>query len=217
MTTIHWTPTTENADQYLGERTGKYEQRATRYRHAIECMVEHGLDDTHTLIDLGAGWTEFDYTLRAEYDWKGRYLPVDAWVDGTDINTWTPPREVDWVVGLEILEHLMSPYDLVMRMKSKVNAGIVFSTPNPRTTDVLGMDETHITEIDRWAMHLLGFTVTEETFYGGRFSNGEPDSLFGYWLANGKSAQSTINGDAPEAGPIKGLNEAIASVMAVGR
>lgn len=177
-----WTPTIDNCDTYLSERTGKYEQRAIRYRHACRTMADLGLDDSMTVMDVGAGWTEFDYTLRAEFGFKGRYIPVDGGIDGTDLNNWTPQREVDWIVALEILEHVHEPYNLLQRMMAKATKGIVFSTPNPRTTDVFGMDETHVTEIDAYVCQsFLGFNVKEEMFYGGRFSNGEPDSLFGLW------------------------------------
>ena len=177
-------PTIDNCDNYLGERTGKYEQRATRYRYAIEAMRENGgLDDTMTVCDVGAGWTEFDYTLRAEYNFKGRYIPIDGGIDGTDLNTWTPVRRADWFVALEILEHIDKPYGLAAKLIANANKGVVFSTPNPRTTDVLGMDSTHVCEIDRYVCEeLLGFAVVETMFYGGRFSNGEPDSLFGVWI-----------------------------------
>lgn len=178
-----FTPTIENCDTYLGERTGKYEQRATRYRHAIEAMIEQGLDDTMTVFDVGAGMTEFDFTLRAEYGFKGRYIPVDGSIDGTDLATWCPPRRGDWFVALEILEHLHNPYELAARMMLAANVGVVFSTPNPETTDVLGMDATHVVEIQAKDAAALGFQVSEQTFYGGRFSNGQPDSLFGMWRA----------------------------------
>jgi len=184
MTTDIWTPTIDNCDTYLGQRTGKYEQRAIRYRHALEAMRAHELHDGMTIVDVGAGWTEFDVTLRKEFDFMGRYIPVDGGIDGTDLNNWTPPRRADWFVALEILEHLNNPYEAAAQMMSAANVGVVFSTPNPRTTDVLGMDETHVTEISaKWMEFTLGFEVTEETFYGGRFSNGEPDSLFGIWKA----------------------------------
>lgn len=177
-----FTPTIENCDNYLAERTGKYEQRAIRYRHAIQAMIAAGLDDTMTIMDVGAGWTEFDYCLRVEFGWRGRYIPIDGGIDGTDIETWDPPREVDWVVALEILEHIYTPYSQTKKLQEKARKGMVFSTPNPRTTDVLGMDSTHVICIDANLMRTSGFKVTEETFYGGRFSNGEPDSLFGIWV-----------------------------------
>ena len=176
-----WTPSIGNCDAYLGERTGSYEQRAVRYRHAAQAMVGAGLDDTMTVVDIGAGWTEFDYCLRAEFGFKGRYIPVDGGIDGTDLNFWRPVRTADWFVALEILEHVHQPARLAREMQASAKRGVVFSTPNPMTTDVLGMDPTHVAEIDADDARSWGFTVSEETFYGGVFSHGHPDSLFGHW------------------------------------
>lgn len=177
-----WIPTIANCDNYMDERTGKYEYRAVRYRHAIDAMIANGLDDSMTIFDVGAGMTEFDYTLRAEYNWRGRYIPIDGGIDGTDIESWVPPRNAHWFVGLELLEHLHNPYECLQRWIDHANVGVVVSTPNPRTTDVIGMDPTHVTEIHKGdLMRKGGMFVTEETFYGGVFSNGEPDSLFGVW------------------------------------
>jgi len=176
-----WIPTIPNCDQYMDERTGKYEWRAVRYRAAIEAMLEAGLDDSMTIFDVGAGMTEFDFCLRAEYRWMGRYIPIDGGIDGTDLNRWVPPREAHWFVALELLEHLTNWEHLVRQMQFSATQGVVISTPNPRTTDVIGMDPTHVVEIQPGALRDYGFKVTEETFYGGVFSNGEPDSLFGVW------------------------------------
>jgi hypothetical protein len=179
MTT--WSPTVANCDQYMDDRTGKYEWRAERYRFAINTMYANGLDDSMTIFDVGAGMTEFDYCLRAEYGWRGRYIPIDGGIDGTDLETWVPPRNAHWFVALEILEHLNNYKGLTQQMMWQAQQGIVISTPNPRTTDVLAMDPTHKVEVDPTFLEHRGFKVTEETFYGGVFSNGEPDSLFGVW------------------------------------
>jgi len=176
-----WVPTIQNCDTYMDERTGKYEFRAVRYRAAIEAMFANGLDDTMTVMDIGAGMTEFDYCLRKEYDWRGRYIPIDGGIDGTDLEEWEPVRDAHWFVALEILEHLNKWPTLVMHMQAKATQGIVVSTPNPRTTDVLGMDPTHKRAVHPAGLRTFNFKVTEETFYGGVFSNGEPDSLFGVW------------------------------------
>lgn len=178
-----WTPTIANCDNYLDDRTGKYEYRAVRYRAAADYMFSHytPLDDTMTIVDIGAGMTEFDYTLRAEYGWRGRYIPIDGGIDGTDLNEWVPSRDVHWFVALEILEHLQDPYRLAQQMQRHATQGVIFSTPNPATTDVLGMDPTHVAEVDESRMSMLGFSVKWETFYGGVFSDGRPDSLFGAW------------------------------------
>jgi hypothetical protein len=177
----NWEPTIQNCDNYMDERTGKYEYRAVRYRHAIDCMFVNNLDDSMTVFDIGAGMTEFDYTLRAEYNWRGRYIPIDGGIDGTDLNYWQPAREGHWFVALELLEHLTNWRYLVSAMQDKATQGIVISTPNPRTTDVIGMDPTHVVAITPQMLETHGFTVSEQTFYGGVFSNGEPDSLFGVW------------------------------------
>jgi hypothetical protein len=179
---VTWVPTIQNCDNYMDERTGKYEYRAVRYRHAIDVMYAHGLDDSMTIVDVGAGMTEFDITLRHEYNWRGRYIPVDGGIDGTDLEWWSPPREAHWFVALELVEHLLLWPRLVGAMQAKAQKGVVLSTPNPRTTDVLGMDHTHKCEVHHNELTDMGFRVSEETFYGGVFSNGEPDSLFGVWM-----------------------------------
>lgn len=177
-----WTPTIEACDNYMGQREGRYEWRAVRYRRAIEAMQNIGLDSrSHTIVDVGAGMTEFDYCLRKEYDFMGRYIPVDGGIDATDLNNWTPPREAHWFVALELVEHLYNWPLLVERMQNKAITGVVLSTPNPLTTDVIGMDPTHVVEVHRSQLEAHDFTVTDEYFYGGVFSNGQPDSLFGVW------------------------------------
>lgn len=176
-----WTPTINNCDQYLSDREGRYEFRAIRYKAAAEWMIRNGLDDSMTVVDVGAGMTEFDYCLRATYGFRGRYIPVDGGIDGTDLNEWNPPREAHFFVALEILEHLPNWYHLVSRMQDKAIKGVVVSTPNPRTTDVIGMDPTHVVEIHPDFLETAGFNVEEATFYGGVFSKGLPDSLFATW------------------------------------
>lgn len=176
-----WVPTVQNCDQYMDERTGKYEYRAVRYRAAIETMYAHGLDDSMTIFDVGAGMTEFDYCLRAEFNWRGRYIPIDGGIDGTDLNEWEPPRDAHWFVALELVEHLTNWRGLVDNMKWRASKGVIVSTPNPYTTDVIGMDPTHVVEVWPHDLERFDFDVTEETFYGGVFSDGRPDSLFGVW------------------------------------
>lgn len=179
-----WRPTIESCDEYLDARTGKYEWRARRYRSAIQIMRGpaarargHQLQDSHTIVDVGAGWTELDYCLRAEYGWRGRYVPVDGGVDGTDLNDWVPPRRAEFFVALEIIEHLDHPVRLLDVMKDAATGGVVVSTPNPRTTDVLGMDPTHVSAVPDGVLRAAGFTVEERSFYG------QPnDSLFAWWL-----------------------------------
>ena len=180
-----WTPTIQNCDDYMNDREGRYEFRRIRYRRAIDEMVKYGLDNSMTIFDVGAGMTEFDYCLRTEYDWRGRYIPIDGGIDGTDLETWVPPREAHWFVALELLEHLDNWKHLVVRMQVKAMKGIVISTPNPYATDVLGMDPTHKVEIYPPELVEAGFKITGETFYGRTFNipgrENEDDSLFGVW------------------------------------
>jgi hypothetical protein len=165
----------------MDERTGKYEYRAIRYRAAIDWMISQGLDDSMTIVDVGAGMTEFDYCLRAEYNWRGRYIPVDGGIDGTDLKVWTPPRNAHFFVALELFEHMYNWQRLALNLQLNANIGVVASTPNPETTDVIGMDPTHEVEVPREHLELLGFNVVDSTFYGGVFSGGKPDSLFATW------------------------------------
>lgn len=177
-----WTPTIDNCDSYMDERTGKYEYRAVRYRHTADWMLANGLKDGMTVFDVGAGMCEFGFCLMNEYGLKIRYVPVDGGIDGVNLNDWTPPREAHFFVALELLEHLtMWPW-LLTRMQGRATIGVAISTPNPSTTDVLGMDATHVTEVHAEQLEGFDMTVTEETFYGGVFSGGKPDSLFGSWL-----------------------------------
>jgi hypothetical protein len=165
----------------MDDRTGKYEYRAVRYRAAIEWMFANGLDDSMTIYDVGAGMTEFDYCLRAEFNWRGRYIPVDGGIDGTNLNEWYPPRDAHFFVALELIEHLEGWESLVRRMKERAIVGVVMSTPDPRTTDVIGMDPTHVTEVWPADLDRHGFDVIASTFYGGVFSGGLHDSLFATW------------------------------------
>lgn len=175
-------PTTNNCDNYLAEREGKYEYRAIRYRAAIEAMLANGLDDSMTVVDVGAGMTEFDYCLRAEYNWRGRYIPVDGGIDGTDIRTWTP-RQAHFFVALEILEHINTWQTVVKRMKDAATKGVIVSTPDPMYCDVLAMDPTHVVGIGRMSLESVGFEVTNERFYGGTYGESQfgNDALMGVW------------------------------------
>lgn len=194
---MNWTPSIASCDQYLDDRTGKYEYRAIRYRKAIDWMVMNGLTDDMTVVDVGAGMTELDYCLRAEYHWRGRYIPIDGGIDGTDLNEWVPPRPAHFFVALEILEHLTSPMRMARELLDSAILGVVVSTPNPRTTDVIGMDPTHVSEVHQNDLVRAGFSVSEEMFYGGLFSHGEPDSLF---ATNRTAGQRTCQETSPQPG-----------------
>lgn len=168
----------QDCDEYLGERTGCYEFRRERYIPTVNEMLRMGLSDTDTVYDVGAGMTEFDYCLRTEGDFRGRYIPIDGGIDGINLEEWKPPRVADFFVALELLEHLENPSELVYQMKIRCNKAIIISTPNPMTTDVLGMDRTHKTPITTAWLDYWGFSWRVASFYGK-----EADSLFGVWEA----------------------------------
>lgn len=164
------------------ERKGCYEYRAVRYRATADKLFEQGLNNNDTICDIGAGWTEFDYCLRKEYDWRGRYLPIDAGMTKTDLNNWEPDRNYDYFVTLEILEHLYEPEKFLTTILKKVNKGVVISVPNPETTDVFSMDETHVSLPDKQLFQKNGFIVEETEFFGGFYSQNKPGSLFAYYF-----------------------------------
>lgn len=169
-----------SCDGYLAQRTGTFEKRAVRYSKALTALQSHGFSDGHTLFDIGAGWTELDVVLRTEGNWRGRYIPVDFGTCGSDLETWVPHRPADFAVALELLEHLDNPWRLVRELQAAVQV-IVVSVPDPTSVDVLGIDDTHKTVITRDDLESHGFVVTSEMFYGGVYSGGANDALFGVW------------------------------------
>lgn len=165
------------ADRYLSGRTGCYEWRCTRYAAVADTVVGRVGTTLPTLVDVGAGATELARYLYAERGWRGRYYPVDACFDGVDLDEWSPARTADWFVALELIEHLSRPLRLLAAMKRRAVCGVVVSTPNPETTDVLGMDPTHRTPVTRGQLEALGFGVEVRSFYGQ-----EGDSLYAVWM-----------------------------------
>lgn len=168
------------ADEYMGNRTGSYEYRSVRYRAAGDKLIEYGLNNEKTVTDIGAGWTELDYCLRRDYDWRGRYIPIDYGISEIDLNNWKPYRKTDFYVALEILEHLYDPERAIETMIKNCYGGIICSVPNPHTVDVFAIDDTHVSVVNKEMFENYGFTVEERTFYGGVYSGGKPDALFSY-------------------------------------
>lgn len=164
------------ADAYLAARTGSYAQRCVRYDAALSAMYDAGLGHDSTIVDVGSGWGELAVRLHTFYGSLARYYPVDACLDGTDLDEWFPPRRAEFFVALEVIEHLRDPIRLLEAMQGSATRAVIVSTPNPATTDVLGMDPTHRTEVHRPTLEACGFTVSEKSFYGAK-----ADSLLGVW------------------------------------
>lgn len=165
------------SEEYLRGHRSLHFERAARFRATGDRLRNAGLNDSDILVDLGAGMTELDYYLRAEYGWRGRYVPLDAWVDGSfDLGTWQPARHVGWYAALEVLEHMEEPASLVERMKRSALGGFVITTPNADKVDVLRMDPTHVTALDQGILQSWGLRTTLHNFYGQY-----QDGIAGVW------------------------------------
>ncbi len=165
------------AENYLRcPRGTTYAGRRARYDAAADRLYSAGISNTDILADVGAGWTELDVCLRVDWGWRGRYVPVDAWLDGVDLNQWTPPRAFDWFAALEVLEHLNEPERLVRTLQEHATKGVVVTTPNPEVWDVRAMDPTHVSPITTTALKEWGFQTGLLTFYGKY-----QDGIVGLW------------------------------------
>lgn len=167
-----------DCDAYLKARTGCFRWRSVRYRAAWEAMVRNGgLSDDDIVLDLGAGWTELDAYLRTTQQWRGRYWPVDGWM-GIDLRNYEIPRYVEWVVMLEVIEHLEVQYAARLLEMAMVNAtkGVVLTVPNHGVVDIFAMDSTHVFAPSKRWLNDRGFTVEERKLYGT-----DNDSLLAWW------------------------------------
>lgn len=165
---------------YLAERTGTLEYRFIRYGAVADELFARGLDDGSLLADLGAGRCDFDFYLRAVRGWKGRYLPVDASIDGVDLDEgWCPRVGVDFAVAIELLEHLHRPQGLV-RDAVQWSRVFVATTPN---TDELGdahmraIDRTHVSPLYHSQLEGWGADSVEVRSFFGK----PADSLLAVW------------------------------------
>jgi hypothetical protein len=156
--TSHWL-------NYMDTRRGTYAFRAnTRYRCVADELL--GLKDKHLLVDVGAGSCHFGHYLSAERGWRGRYLPVDAVLDGTDLETWEPRMHADYFTVIEVLEHLRDPWRLMDVLEKMVNRRIVATTPNPDVIDVLACDPTHVTPISLQQFWQRGWRARPCSLFG---------------------------------------------------
>lgn len=170
----------QQAEEYLAERKGRMEYRFLRYAAVSDELFARGLSDSSLLMDVGAGMCDFDFYLRTVRGWKGRYLPVDASIDGVDIGTlaWFPPS-ADFITAIEVVEHLTDPWAFVGKLKMAAGVAVALTTPN---TDVLGeqavrdMDRTHVTPIYAEQLTRHGFRVEPWGFFGT-----PEDSLLAVW------------------------------------
>lgn len=153
---------------YLSERTGTYPFRCQRYSAVHTKMQEIAGNtlDEHLIMDLGAGYGDFDYFLRHDQGFRGRYLPVDGCLDGTDLENYTIPVNADFIIAMELIEHLHNAENLMAQMKARAVRRTVLTTPNADTQDVLGMDRTHVRGFTSAQLTDLGWHVEVRSFFG---------------------------------------------------
>ena len=156
----------EKWEQYRDARRGTYEFRArTRYKAVADRLFALGLDDKHSVMDVGAGSCQLGRYLRAR-GWRGLYIPVDAVLDGVDLETWEPHRGVaDFVVSLEVVEHITIPHRLIGGMVRAAREAVVLTTPNCEAVDVLTCDPTHVSVIRATELE-PDFTVERHSWFG---------------------------------------------------
>lgn len=165
---------------------GTYEQRAPEYDTVANWLMNLGLKDDDLIVDVGAGSCDFDHYLRTSGAWRGRYLPIDGATIGINFNerlpyTYLPNAPADWYVAIETLEHIYDPERVVRAMRQRARKGMVVTTPNARSVDVIAVDPTHVIAITPEMLYDWGFTVHKVNFCD-RGTEEEPDTLVGVWI-----------------------------------
>ena len=141
----------EKWTHYRDTRQASYGFRArTRYNAVADQLFSMGLGDSHSLLDVGAGSCQLGRYLQ-ERGWDGNYVPVDACLDGTDLETWKAPFPgPDFIACVEVVEHLHRPERLLFEMVQAARRGVVITTPNSEAVDVLTCDPTHVSVVPAW-------------------------------------------------------------------
>jgi hypothetical protein len=157
----------EKWTDYMNTRRGDFEFRSrTRYAAVAKALFASGLKDGDLIVDVGAGTCQFDHHLRTVEGWQGRYLGVDAVLDGTDLNVWQPMMKADFFVCIEVLEHLVNPERMMRLMTTYADKGVVCTTPNPDAVDVISCDPTHISVVPSQIFTDHGFVPMARSFFG---------------------------------------------------
>jgi hypothetical protein len=161
--------TLASCQDYIGSRYSTYDFRSIRYEAVLESLRLLGLKNGDTLVDVGGADGEFGkYLSKQQLDIK--YLVVDGMIDGTDLNKWEPTQEFDFVVSIEVIEHLKQPRKFLATLDGVAKKGVVLTTPNPHVTDVKAMDATHISEVYPVDFYAQGYRVYPQTLF---FENGD--------------------------------------------
>jgi len=116
-------------------------------------------------MDVGAGECQFFQHL-TERGWHGVYRPIDAVIDGTDLEGWAPSFDVHWIVCIETVEHLRFPWRLIDVMIRRAHHGVILTTPNAESVDVIACDPTHVSIVHAGDLTRAGFTVERHSWFG---------------------------------------------------
>lgn len=151
-------------------------QRCRRYR-AVHEKMHLGIRDT--VCDVGSGTGEFEMFLR-DQGWLGAYTPVDGSIDGTDLDAWVPHTNFDWIVSIEVLEHLVDPFRMMRLMDYHSVRGCVATTPNTDVVDTEGMDPTHISPLYRVDFIMKNWQWDTRSLFGNPEYRCDNDSILAW-------------------------------------
>lgn len=165
--------TLESCQAYIGARYSSYEFRSVRYEAVLDCLRLLGLKEGDSIVDVGGADGEFGKYLSENFS-DINYKVVDGMIDGTDLNKWEPSEAADFMVSIEVIEHLKTPRNFLQTLDRYSRKGVVLTTPNPHVTDVKAMDATHISEVFPVDFYSEGYKVFPAILF---FENG--DSLIG--------------------------------------
>ena len=160
--------------EYLAERNGTFEWRCRRYAEVADELESLGLANNDTIIDVGAGYCEFDRYLRGVRGWHGIYVPVDGAINGVELDAWIPDFRPNFFVCIEVIEHLDNPYRMLTHFERFAENGAVVTTPNCNEVDVIALDRTHVSFVPpQWFVEHHGWSVRGKEL----FNHGENDTL----------------------------------------
>lgn len=161
--------TLESCRAYIGSRSSGYEFRSIRYEAVYDALRLLGLKTGDSITDVGGADGEFGKYL-AEQNAGIKYKVVDGMLDGTDLNNWTPQEKADFMVSIEVIEHLKVPRNFLQVLDKYSNKGAVLTTPNPHVVDVRSMDVTHISPTYPVDFYSQGYSVYPAMLF---FENGD--------------------------------------------
>lgn len=163
---------------YLRDRRGTYDFRCrTRYSYAWEKLLDMGLHDGDSVLDVGAGDCQLGRYM-FEKGFRGTYMPIDAAIDGTDLEYKTTALPISgWVVCLEVVEHVIKPLSLMAAMENVARRGILISTPNCRVVDVIGCDPTHVSVVTEAQFKALGYDTDTVCWFNDPKESGQLDTI----------------------------------------